>query len=160
MFKKLFLRHKSKSKSNSTSEHCTYSDAKTIGILYNSDVYSQEIVNNLIDNLQGDGKEVTALGFELKPDETSSYFSKKDISNTGAFKKDSVQFFVNQSFDFLISLDSSENMNFRFVLALCKSKCKMGIESQEYYELLHMALKRSNTPYESVKSVIKYLKMI
>jgi hypothetical protein len=160
MLKKLFLRHKSRPKNEAQVAHCTYVDSKSIGILYNRDEYSKEIIEDLSDNLKGDDKEVSLLGFESKPQENSPYFSKKDISNTGVFKKESVQFFVNQSFDFLISLDSSENMNYRFVLALCKSRCKVGIESEEYYELLDMALKKSNTPLESMKSVVKYLKMI
>lgn len=160
MFKKLFLKYKSQPKINPSTEHCTYQDAGNIGILYNSDEYQSEIIEELTSNLQSDGKEVSILGFELKTDENSHCFSKKDISNTGIFKSERLQSFTNKSFDFLISLDSSENMNYRFVLALCKSSCKIGIESQEYYELLHMALKRSSNPRDSVMSVVKYLKMI
>lgn len=160
MFKNLFLRRKSKRNEGSSLEHCTYSNALHIGVLYNSDEYSKDIVADLIDNLQGDDKEVDSMGFEAKPVENSPFFSKNDISNTGVFKKESLQYFINKPFDFLISLDSSENMNYRFVLALSKARCKMGIESKEYYELLHMALKKCDNPVDSAKSVIKYLKMI
>lgn len=159
MIKKLFLKYKSKS-ANRFTEHCTYQEASRIGVLYNSGEFTKEIIDELVANLKADEKEVMILGYELDPVEGSAFFSKKDISNTGEFKDEKVLSFVAKPFDFLISLDSSENMNYRFVLALCKASCKIGIESQEYYELLHMALKKSNTPIESIRSVVKYLKMI
>lgn len=159
MLKKLFLRYKSKTQ-NTPVEHCTYQEASSVGILFNSDEYPKGVIDELTELLHGDGKQVGALGFEQKPDENSSFFSRKDISIIGEFKNETVKLFVNNPFDFLVSLDSAENMNYRFVLALCKSKCKVGIESQAYYELLHMALKQSATPEESMRSVVKYLKMI
>ncbi|MFK7952483.1 MAG: hypothetical protein AB8B73_06525 [Ekhidna sp.] len=159
MIKKLFLRYKSKS-AHRSSEHLSYSEATQIGILYNADEFAKEIIDEMIDSLKTDEKNVEILGFELEPKENSFLFSKKDISNTGEFKNEKVSSFVNKPFDFLVSLDSSENMNYRFVLALCKSSCKIGIESNEYYELLHMALKKNGSPVESMRSVMKYLKMI
>ena len=159
MLKSLFLNHKSKAKGTSK-EHCTYSESVSIGLLYNSEEFVNETVEELIDTLEGDGKSVAKLGYIDKPTELRFLFSKKDISGTGAIKKDSIQFFVNQAFDFLLSLDTSENINYKYILAISKATCKIGFETESYSDLLQMSLKPDAQQSISVQNMVKYLKMI
>ena len=159
MIKNIFLNHKGKP-TIASKEHCTYKESTNIGILYNADEFNIEIINKLEELLKGDGKNVARTGFADKPSEDSLVFNKKDISSTGTIKKDNLSFFINQTFDFLISLDSSGNINFKYVLALSKATCKVGFETEEYYDLLQLALKMDESQPKSVTNIVRYLKMI
>ncbi|GAB4239332.1 MAG: hypothetical protein Tsb0034_15330 [Ekhidna sp.] len=159
MIKSIFLNHKSKSLTE-IREHCTYLEAQNIGVLFNADDFSDELVDELIDSLTGDGKIVSKLGFVDRPAELNLHFSKKDISGTGSIKKESVEAFVRQPFDFLISLDTSEDINFRYVLALSKARCKVGFEAETYTDLLQLSIRPEEEKSVSIRNVMKYLKMI
>ncbi len=159
MIKNIFLKHKGKP-TTASKEHCTYLEASNIGILYNAIEFDRSIIQNLEERLKGDGKEVAKAGFTDKPSEDQLLFDKKDISGTGTIKKDRLSFFINQAYDFLISLDTSENMNFKYVLALSKANCKIGFETEAYYDLLQMSLKVDNDKNQAVENLVRYLKMI
>lgn len=159
MIKSIFLNHKSKAFAEQR-DHCTYNEAEHIGILYNAEEYDEEILAELSDSIQGDGKSVALLGFVEKPTEEQLLFSKKDISGTGTIKKDAIAFFTKQSFDFLISLDTSDNINFRYILAISKATCKIGLETESYGNLLQMSLKPEADNRTSAMNVMRYLKMI
>jgi hypothetical protein len=159
MIKNLFLNHKGKP-TIADKEHCTYSEASNIGILYNADEFSSETVMKLEELLKADGKDVAKIGFADKPSEDTLVFHKKDISSTGTIKKDNITFFINQSYDFLISLDTSENINYKYVLALSKATCKVGFETEQYYDLLQLSLKMDESKPKAVANIVRYLKMI
>lgn len=159
MLKSLFLNHKSKGKSP-RKEHCTYVEAENIGILYNADEFDNDVIEELIDSVEGDGKSSAKLGFVDKPTEERLLFSKKDISSTGTIKKDQVGFFTVQSFDFLISLNTSENINYKYILSICNAACKIGLETEAYSQLLQMSLKPDADKLISTRNIIKYLKKI
>ncbi len=159
MIKNIFLNHKGKP-TIASKEHCTYSEARNIGILYNVDQFGLEVIEKLEDLLKGDGKDVAKIGFAEKPVDNRLIFSKKDISGTGTVKNDNLSFFINQPFDFLISLDTSENINYKYVLALSKATCKVGFETEQYYDLLQLSLKMDESKPKAVTNMVRYLKMI
>ena len=159
MIKNIFLKHRGKP-TNADKKHSTYAESKNIGILYNSIEFDVSIVEDLETQLKNDGKDVAKVGFTDKPTEDQLLFDKKDISGTGTIKKDHLTFFVNQSYDFLISLDTSGNINFKYILALSKAHCKIGFETEAYYDLLQMSLKIENNKRQAVENLIRYLKMI
>ncbi len=159
MIKNLFLKHKGKP-TIADKEHCTYAEASNIGILYNSNEFNSDTIGKLEELLKNDGKDVAKIGFADKPSENVLIFNKKDISGTGSIKKDNLNFFINQSFDFLISLDTSENLNYKYVLALSKAICKIGIETKQYNDLLQLSLKMDESKSKSVANIVRYLKMI
>lgn len=159
MIKRIFLNHKSKVK-GPTLDHCSYSEAASIGILYNAEEYNKPLIQELIDSIEGEGKSVSSLGFVEKPTEESLLFNKKDISMTGTIKKERISFFTKQNFDFLISLDTFEDINYRYVLAISKSPCKIGIETESYGDLLQMSVKPESDKLLSMRNVLRYLKMI
>ncbi len=159
MIKNIFLKHKGKP-TTASKEHCTFAEARNIGILYNAAEFNTTIVSELEDQLKANGKDVAKAGFSDKPTEDPLLFDKKAISGTGTIKKDHLSFFINQPFDFLISLDTSGNMNFKYVLALSKATCKIGFETEQYYDLLQMSLKLEGSKTQAVENLMKYLKMI
>ena len=87
-------------------------------------------------------------------------FTKKDISVTGTIKNDRISFFTDQAFDFLISLDSSQNINYKYILAVSKASCKVGLETESYKDLLLMSVKQGRQKSASALSLARYLKMI
>ncbi|MEO9484510.1 MAG: hypothetical protein ABJG47_13725 [Ekhidna sp.] len=159
MIKNIFLNHKGKA-TIAAREHCTYLEASSIGILYNSEEFSTEVITKLEELLKSDKKDVARMGYTDKPSEEKLIFSKKDISGTGTVKKDNLSFFINQTFDFLISLDTSENINYKYVLALSKATCKVGFETEKYYDLLQLSLKMDDSKPKAVANIVRYLKMI
>lgn len=152
---------KHKAKQNKVSkEHGTYQAASTIGILYNMDEFGTEAIHELATLLKTDGKNVALQGYTNQHTEEPMSFSKKDISNTGTIKKDSLAFFVKQPFDFLLSLDTTENVNYRYILALSKAICKIGFETEHYYDVLQLSLKVDENQSNSIANMVRYLKMI
>ncbi|MDE0471618.1 MAG: hypothetical protein OXH57_06725 [Ekhidna sp.] len=163
MIKSIFLNHRVKSNRRAT-EHCTYKEAQTIGILYNADEFNRRILSKLITTFNEDGKTVAKLGYTDKLGMTENradfIFTKKDISNTGVIKNDHISFFIRQTFDFLISLDSSQNINYKYILAGSSASCKVGLQTKSYKDLLLMSIKQDKQRVEAALSLVRYLKMI
>lgn len=163
MIKGIFLNQKARVK-NPQRAHGTYQEATSIGILYNAEEYESAIIDELVTLFRNDKKTVGKLGFIDKPKDPEQVenfvFTKKDISGTGTIKKDSISFFTNQSFDFLLSLDTSGNINYKYILATSKANCKVGLETESYQELLLMSVRPEMQKQASAKSLVKYLKMI
>jgi len=159
MIKNLFLKHKGKP-FDAKKEHCTYAESSSIGILYHEGAFGSDQVMKLADLLQKDGKQVSQMGFCDKPTTENNHFHKKDISLVGTIKKPSLATFVEQPFDFLISLDITGNPNYRYILALCKASCKVGLETEKTSDLLQLSIKMDETIAKSITNLVRYLKMI
>lgn len=159
MIKNIFLNHKGKP-TIASKEHCTYKEAASIGILYNADEFKTDAIQKLEELIKGDGKNVARMGYVDKPSEDTLFFHKKDITGTGNIRKDNLSFFINQTFDFLISLDTSGNINYKYVLAISKAICKVGFETEQYYDLLQLSLKMDDSQPKAIANMVRYLKMI
>ncbi|MEM6737068.1 MAG: hypothetical protein AAGC64_05630 [Bacteroidota bacterium] len=163
MIKEFFLNYRSKP-NPTLGNHSTYEKAKSIGVLYNADEFQNSLITNLIEILKKDGKIVMKLGFVEKTNDPKTsedfIFTRKDISGTGSIKKNNLSAFANQSFDFLISLNTVENINYKYILATCKAICKVGLETKAYQDLLLMSLRISAKKENAIKNLIKYLRKI
>lgn len=164
MIKGIFINSRIK-KNQTPGNHETYANAERIGILYNADEFSEATVQEVQLLLEEDRKFVSKLGFtSIIPKEPTSLkefeFTRKDISVTGSIKKESVAKFIEKPFDFLLSLDTSTNINIKHVLASSKAICKIGFQAEDYQNLLLMSLKLTNDKPKSVKDLISYLKKI
>lgn len=142
------------------SENLTYRNATSIGILYNSQEFDRTLIDELSESFSGDGKETASMAYTLKESDDRFSFCKKDVSISGELKKEPIGFFTKQTFDFLISLDTSGDINFKYVLALSKATCKVGINADPLEDLLVLSFKKSEDKTQNVKDIIKYLKMI
>ena len=164
MLKSFFINNRIR-RHKGSSDHDTYENAERIGILYNADEFGNDIITEALHTLEDDRKYVSKLGYtsNIPKDPASLHefeFTRKDISTTGSIKKDSVAKFIQKPFDFLIALDTSNNINFKHILASSKATCKIGFETEEYQNLLLMSLRLSNDKPNSVKDLISYLKKI
>jgi len=142
------------------SENLSYGGANSIGILYNALEFDKSLIEELSDSFNGDGKETASMAYTTKETDDRFSFCKKDVSISGEFKKEPIEFFTNRAFDFLISLDTSGDINFKYVLALSKATCKVGISSGPLEDLLVLSFRKSEDKSQNVKDIIKYLKMI
>lgn len=161
MIKRTLLKWKCKNLARTQpSEHVGYTHATRIGILYNAIEFSHRLISEFIKIMGRHGKDVTGLAFTDVESQKLSTFNRKDISIFGKLKKETMQDFVYQNFDFLIALDRSGDPHFKYMLALSKAHCKVGIDHHAYRNLLMMFVKPSNSPREELANVIKYLKMM
>lgn len=161
MIKSALLKQKCKKLAKQPqAEHLSYRKASNIGILYNSQEFGRELIDELADSIKGDGKELLTLAFTEKESGEKFSFCRKDVSVSGNLMKKPMGLFTNQAFDFLISLDTSGDINYKYVLALSKAACKVGITTDTYKDLLLMSIKPSSTDSEGMKDIVKYLKMI
>ncbi len=141
-------------------ENHSYRSASSIGILYNSEEFEKGLIDELTDSINGDGKETSSMAFTPKETDDRSSFCKKDISISGELKKEPIGFFTNRPFDFLISLDTSGDINYKYVLALSKAICKIGINADPLKDLLVLSIKKSEDKSQNIQDIIKYLKMV
>ena len=163
MIKSIFINNRIR-KSQRTNEHDSYEKSERIGILYNADEFEEATIDQVQEALEQDRKFVSRLGFSTtipkEHSEEEAVFTRKDISATGVVKKEIVSKFIEKPFYFLISLDTSEDINYKYVLASSKALCKVGFQTEGYHALLMMYMKLSKNKSESVKDLISYLKKI
>jgi len=164
MIKSIFINNRIK-KSKSAGDHGSYTKSERIGILYNADEFGPAAIYEVQMILERDKKFVSKLGFSsVNTKELSSSsevdFTKKDISSTGSIKNDIITKFIEKPFDFLISLDTSEDINYKYVLASSKAACKVGFQTDAYQNILMMFMKLSKDKSKSVNDLISYLKKI
>ncbi len=164
MIKNFFINNRIK-KSKKTEAHDTYEKAERLGILFNADEFGPATIHEAQMALENDRKFVSKLGFTnvIPKDLTQleeSAFTRKDISPTGSIRKTSVTKFIEKPFDFLISLDTSSDINYKYVLASSNAICKVGFQANDYENLLTMFMKPSADKNKCVKDLISYLKKI
>ena len=141
-------------------DHVSYFGSSSIGILFNSNEYNHTLIEELKDSFSGDGKEIAYLAYSEKESDEKLSFCKKDISVSGKLNKDQLTFFTNQSFDFLVSLDTSGDINYKYVLALSKAICKVGINAEAHRDLLTLSFEKQSDQSQNIRDIIKYLKKI
>ena len=124
------------------------SDSRTIGIVYlvsNQTVFNK--VKLLIRKLNSPYRQVMALGYvdrDSIPDycvaaNSGYYFDRKDLNWYGAPGNDYIKEFINKEFDIIIDLTLEDVYVLQYIVALSKSKLKVGRFSksmQKYYDLM------------------------
>ncbi|MGD1959954.1 MAG: hypothetical protein ACFB2Y_13930 [Fulvivirga sp.] len=169
MLNKKFLSFKTRSylkNNNITRANTAYSSAKTIGILFSvEDLKKHEQIKHLIKNLEKDGKQVSVLAylpkgtqnFEFKFD----FFTIDELTFWGKFESQAIQNFVNQSFDYLFYIDTESNALIRNILAMSKSKCRIGNYDEENAKFCEMMVQGKDKTIESlIKEMYKYTQLL
>jgi len=124
------------------------SDARNVGIVYlvsNQGMFNK--VKLLIRKLNSPYRQVMALGFVNRdsiPDycvaaNSGYYFNKKDLNWFGAPDNDYIKEFINKEFDIIIDLTLEDVYVLQYIVALSKSKLKVGRFSKnmvKYYDLM------------------------
>jgi len=147
------------------------SEARHVGIVYlvsNQSVFNK--VKILIRKLNSPYRQVIALGFvngDAIPDycitaNTGYYFDNKDLNWFGAPKNDYIKKFINKEFDIIIDLTVEDIFVLRYIIALSRSKLKVGRFSksmQKYYDLM-IKNDRKTLSNEYIDQILHYLNIL
>jgi hypothetical protein len=163
--------NKELSKVTQTHKMVNLDEAKRIGILYTlDDVPAYDLVSGFVTQLQGEHKEVKALGFVRKknlisrflPKLSYDYFSKKDINWFFIPIHSKVKDFIGKDFDILIDLSLQDTFPLKYISGLSRAFCRVGKyseENTEYYDLL-FDVKSSVSLPDYINQITHYLKVI
>jgi len=177
MFKNLRTRigqyyfRKDQSKSDRQRQITNLKDAKRIGILYTlDDVPDYERVSEFVTQLQGEHKEVKALGFvknknliqRFLPKLSYDFFSNRDLTWFYKPIHNKVKDFIDKEFDILIDLSLNDNFPLKYISGLSNALLRVGTYSDQntdYYDLM-IDLKPSMTSEDYLGQVQHYLTVI
>jgi hypothetical protein len=139
------MRVKSWLRRNKTSRTTTaYTNAETIGVVFT--IHDESLLpsyDSFINKLEQDNKKVTVLAYY--PHKLEQYnhkyecFTPQNITFWGAYKKNEIASFVNQSFDYLFQLDDDPSCVIKGILAQSNAKCRIGKyanSNDDYYEFM------------------------
>ena len=161
MIKKAFLNRLSrKSKSEAHPGPVSYRNAQSIGVI---GLYEKtERSWNTVAQLESEGKNVRVINFISKPEKGKEYpqhtFSSKDISLTGSILNEEVDYFRRQSFDFLISLDTTGNKFIRYLVSITKANHKIGVYDKSLEGVMDMMVMPTNQ--NPLEELLRYTRMI
>ncbi|MFY0652742.1 MAG: hypothetical protein JXQ96_11940 [Cyclobacteriaceae bacterium] len=147
MLRKYFLSHKTSSSLRSSKGKRgsnSFSDSLSIGILFTySDQHNFELVGEMMEKLEFEGKKVDSLTYIVKMGENDDfnfpYFNVKDLNFWGNWTKDEVNKFLETPFDYLLNLDLNTNNITQNILARSKAKCRVGRfedGKNDYFEMM------------------------
>lgn len=140
-----------------------YKEAKSIGLIYSlDDNRSKDMLSRIIAKFESDNKEVSTMTFvpvaAKITDPGYAYFNEKDLNTRGNWTKETVTQFRNTPFDFLVSLDWSQNKYTQNILAGSKAKCRVGRYEEGKSQYFEMMINPSDDRYESyIDEVYHYL---
>ena len=162
MIKNVILNIKSASLTKSTEDtkHPDFSQASSFGILFHADNYKIEWVKELANRLKQEGKKVSLLGFSETEKEGNHFFRKKDVSFIDKKNGENVSSFIAYPFDFLLSINNTEQPSYNYVLASSVASCKIGISSPVYNKTLHLAIKGEEERKQDVINILNYARKV
>jgi hypothetical protein len=146
-------------------------EAKRIGILYTlNDVPDYERVSDFVAKLQGEHKEVKALGFvknknlvqRFLPKLSYDFFSSRDLTWFYKPVHRQVKDFIEKEFDLLIDVSLQDSFPLKYISGLSNAMCRVGKFSEQnldYYDLM-FDLKPTATFEEYLVQIQHYLTVI
>lgn len=146
-------------------------EAKRIGILYTlDDVPDYERVSEFVSRLQGESKEVKALGFvknknlvqRFLPKLSYDFFSKRDLTWFYKPIHSQVKDFIEKEFDLLIDLSIRDNYPLKYISGLSNALFRVGCFSNEnlnYYDMM-IDLKPTMNADDYLGQIQHYLSII
>ena len=146
-------------------------DARRIGILYTlNEVPDYERISEFVTKLQGEQKEVKALGFvrnknlveRFLPKLSYDFFTNRDLTWFYKPIHNTVRDFMEKEFDLLIDLSLQDTFPLKYISGISKALCRVGKFSElntDYYDLM-IDLKPSMTSEEYIGTVQHYLTII
>jgi hypothetical protein len=145
-------------------------EAVTIGIVYK--VNNEKLFNTVKDLtkvLTTGKKQVLALGFVDRNDipnycvaaNAGYYYTRKDLNWWGGPKSDYLKTFLDKEFDILIDLTLEDVYINRYIMALSKSKFKVGGHLRVNEQVLDMMIKMDKNANEEdyILQFLHYLRM-
>ncbi len=146
-----------------------YAQAKNIGILFLVEKESeQDAINQLVSQLQKEGKQLKMLTFVDKITNNPYYFkydafTSKDISPLGKINAPDVAHFVNTRFDYLCCILAKPFPLFESIMQKSQAKCRVGAyfpNQEKNYELM-ISLNEENIHIETlIKEMMLFVRKL
>ena len=167
-------RHYFKKEQSRTDRRCqmiNLQDAKRIGILYTLDeVPDYDRISEFVSKLQGNHKEVKALGFvnnknliqRFLPKISYDFFSNRDLTWFYKPIHTQVRDFIEKEFDLLIDLSQNDSFPLKYISGLSRALLRVGKFSEEntaYYDLM-IDMKPTMTSEDYLGQIQHYLTII
>lgn len=161
MIKKLILNYKSSSKNaRREPKPISYAGSRSVGVLYDAADFSEDQVNRLEMDLVNDGKNVTKMKFAKEGNEGDHTFIAKDVSFFGSIKNETLEGFIRQHFDIIISLAKTPDTLYNFILAETNADFKASLALPERNVFVDMEVKPTNTTTLGIPDLMTYLKKV
>ncbi len=153
-------------KNKRTKAFVPFSQAKTVGILYNaSNEQMKKTAHQLISALQAHKKDVQSLGFinakkipeGLHITYGYEYFNRSHLNWLGLPVHSHLESFLQKEFDYLINLDT-EKIQYSFMAARSAAKCKIAPSNTLYKEAYDLMLDAKNADF--ISELLRYLQKI
>ena len=127
-----------------------YAEAKSIGILFTqSDRKKYDAIKDLVKRFKNDDKRVAVLCYLEKGGENYDfrydYITSHDVGLWGRMQSPSALKFAEIGFDYLYYLDLKSNIYLENVMAMCKSRCRIGFYHKENNKLLDLMIQVNST---------------
>lgn len=144
-----------------------FKSAKTVGILIKNIDDNKKLLQNILTELEAEGKKVHILSYQRKKTKSIKglkydIITPRDVTFLGNFKSFAIKKFIKTDFDYLFSLNTSSFLLFENILARCSAKCRVGIfneSKKQYYEMMiHPG--KENSLSSLAKQMIFYTRLI
>lgn len=148
-----------------------YDNARRVALLYDASPDGRPaFINKLINNLERDGKNVTALGFFNKKkipegviaSQKAAFFSRRSFSVWMRPKSDEVRSFIDQPHDLLIDLTVHPHFLVKLVAGITKAAYKAGVHHPDFLSVFDLLLHvdEQTSDEKLADHAIHYLKII
>jgi hypothetical protein len=130
-----FMMYRELKSINRSGEVVSYSNAGSIGILYNATADKDyELIKEYVKSMRAQSKDVIALGYFDKQELPSmrfmklglDFFTRKALNWKLKPSNPIVNNFIQRNFDILICLNIDQNIPLRYISALAKARFKVG----------------------------------
>jgi hypothetical protein len=156
-------RHKQSDKSEQLKK---MSNVREVGVVYDVKKTSTQLLNNVMHYFEAAGKKVVTIGFleekelgDLLPNYKEEYFCKKDLNFWKLPKKEVIQKFISNDFDYLINLDMIGRNELQAISTFSNAKTRIGKHFEHYpFAQDFMIKSHSETSEELFNDIKKYIK--
>ncbi len=166
-----YLLQKEIKRSNRKTTVIPFSQAKSIGILYDATVDKDyETIKNYVKDLRAASKDVLALGFFNQKELPGTrfmklgldFFTRKSLNWKLKPNHPIVNNFMNREFDILICLSLDKSIPLRYVSSMTKAGFKIGKYDQQDTGILDFMIKVEERPTlrQVIDQVNHYLNLI
>jgi len=143
-----------------------FNSAQSVGVLFDAtEQVQRDQVMPFIESIKKQVKQVTAIGFLQNKQDASSFsfkgFNLNDIDWLGRPKKEVLENYAGEAFDFLICIYQKECLPIEYIAALSKAQMRVGpyTDNTYCYDLIIDTTKNDSTKH-FLKEVEFYLHKI
>lgn len=165
MLKKAIVNYRTQAnlKKHKPQEMMDFMTSIKFAIIYSDLFENENKLDEITRELKSLGKEVSVMAFCHQPKKSitkSPFFTSLDIKYNGSIKSADLSTFLSDQYDYALCLDESGHFLIDYVFSLIKSKCRVGLNSDEKFRHYDLMIHSANDKASLSSEVIRYLKMI